>query len=155
MTSNCFFSWTRMDDIFHFFVRDLNLAQNDTYNHLIRSKTCSIDRKSNGEFVGKKSWPKIRSEDEVRTIFMKKKRKKTRSLQIMISFVKGFLCKWHVILHGILNKFWRDRFFRIFSLMKFVITSSSDRLFGQDFFPTNSPVYFLSIAHVFEWIRGL
>ena len=36
-----------------FYVRDLNLAQNDTYNPLIRSKTCSIDRKSNGEFVGK------------------------------------------------------------------------------------------------------
>ena len=55
-----------------FYVRDLNLGQNDSYNLRMRSKTCSVDRKSTGEFVGKKSWPKIRSEDEVKRKFVTK-----------------------------------------------------------------------------------
>ena len=52
-----------------FFVRDLNLAQNDSYNPLIRSETCSVDRKSNGAFVRKKSRPKSRSRKKVRAFF--------------------------------------------------------------------------------------
>ena len=39
--------------------------------------------------------------------------------------------------------------------MKIALTSSSDRIFGQDFFPTNSPFDFLSIEHVSEGLRGL
>ena len=62
----------------------LNFALDESYTRLTRSKTCSIDRKSNGEFVGKKYWPKIRSEDEVRAIFMKRKSEQSWSPKIWI-----------------------------------------------------------------------
>ena len=35
------------------FICSLNFARDESYNPLIRSKTCSVDRKSNGESVGK------------------------------------------------------------------------------------------------------
>ena len=55
---------------------------------------------------------------------------------------------------GILNKFWEINFFRLFFTI-IALTSSSDRLFGQDFSPTNSLFDFLSIEHVSERIPTL
>ena len=71
-----FYVKIRMDKGFLFLYHHLNIAQDDSYNPPIRSKTCSIDRKSNGKFVGKKSCSKFRSRKKLHNIFQETKMKK-------------------------------------------------------------------------------